>query len=195
MSMIKPFYQGKLDTFCAIYAVLNALRLLRGLRTLKAREILNDTLLELCCKPAQFVEVLNQSTDYLELVDAVLTKYAPKFSVSWHAPFAEKKNIGQIELWDIFRDWLGHSHDGIITHTIIFRFLKFVRVDGPALNRHWTTVEYATEDYIHLFDCSHEAEAILNIKKDAFVSSASRLDKEHLIVIPPEYVRFLSIGK
>ena len=28
--MIKPFYQGKLDTFCAIYAVLNALRLRRA---------------------------------------------------------------------------------------------------------------------------------------------------------------------
>ena len=25
--MLKPFFQGKLDTFCAIYAVLNALRL------------------------------------------------------------------------------------------------------------------------------------------------------------------------
>ena len=29
--MLKPFFQGKLDTFCAIYAVLNALRL-KGLR-------------------------------------------------------------------------------------------------------------------------------------------------------------------
>ena len=38
--MLKPFYQGKLDTFCAIYAVLNALRLTHGIRTLKAREIL-----------------------------------------------------------------------------------------------------------------------------------------------------------
>ena len=26
--MLKPFFQGKLDTFCAIYAVLNALRLI-----------------------------------------------------------------------------------------------------------------------------------------------------------------------
>ena len=29
--MLKPFYQGKLDTFCAIYAVLNALRLTHGI--------------------------------------------------------------------------------------------------------------------------------------------------------------------
>lgn len=45
--MLKPFYQGKLDTFCAIYAVLNALRLTHSIRVLKAREILNDTLMAL----------------------------------------------------------------------------------------------------------------------------------------------------
>ena len=39
--MLKPFFQGKLDTFCAIYAVLNALRLTHGIQTLKARDILN----------------------------------------------------------------------------------------------------------------------------------------------------------
>lgn len=49
--MLKPFFQGKLDTFCAIYAVLNALRLTHGIQTLKARDILNETLLSLAGKP------------------------------------------------------------------------------------------------------------------------------------------------
>ena len=49
--MPKPFFQGKLDTFCAIYAVLNALRLTHGIQTLKARDILNETLLSLAGKP------------------------------------------------------------------------------------------------------------------------------------------------
>lgn len=49
--MLKPFYQGKLDTFCAIYAVLNALRLTHGIRVLKARDILNETLLALAGSP------------------------------------------------------------------------------------------------------------------------------------------------
>ena len=50
--MVKPFYQGKLDTFCAIYAVLNALRLTHGIRVLKARDILNETLLALQARPS-----------------------------------------------------------------------------------------------------------------------------------------------
>ena len=45
--MVKPFYQGKLDTFCAIYAVLNALRLTHSIRVLRARNILNETLMAL----------------------------------------------------------------------------------------------------------------------------------------------------
>ena len=39
--MLKPFFQGKLDTFCAIYAVLNALRLTHGIQTLKALSLIH----------------------------------------------------------------------------------------------------------------------------------------------------------
>ncbi len=37
--MPKPCHQGKADTLCAIYAVLNALRLTHGIRTLTANGI------------------------------------------------------------------------------------------------------------------------------------------------------------
>ena len=67
--MPKPFFQGKLDTFCAIYAVLNALRLTHGIQTLKARDILNETLLSLAGKPDALRAVLEQDTDYMQLVD------------------------------------------------------------------------------------------------------------------------------
>ena len=72
--MVKPFYQGKLDTFCAIYAVLNALRLTHGIRVLKARDILNETLLALAGAPEAFRAVLDQETDYLNLVDGMLPR-------------------------------------------------------------------------------------------------------------------------
>jgi hypothetical protein len=69
--MLKPFYQGKLDTFCAIYAVLNALRLTHNIRVLKARDILNETLLGLSASPEAFRAVLEQETDYCGLVDGM----------------------------------------------------------------------------------------------------------------------------
>ncbi|MBD5641940.1 MAG: hypothetical protein HDQ91_05940, partial [Desulfovibrio sp.] len=84
---LKPFYQGKLDVFCAIYAVLNALRLTHGLRTLKAREILNDTLLGLSSNPAAFRAVLNQETDYIYLVDNLLAIVARRYPLEVVRPF------------------------------------------------------------------------------------------------------------
>ena len=70
--MLKPFYQGKLDTFCAIYAVLNALRITHSIRVLKARDILNETLMALAMSPEAFRAVLEQETDYCNLVDGML---------------------------------------------------------------------------------------------------------------------------
>ena len=86
--MLKPFYQGKLDTFCAIYAVLNALRLTHGLRVLKARDILNETLMGLAATPQAFRAVLEQETDYCALVDGMLRVQRRSFPLEIRQPFA-----------------------------------------------------------------------------------------------------------
>ena len=191
--MIKPFYQGKLDTFCAIYAVLNAYRLLYGIRTLKARDILNESLLELSSDRKRFAEVLNQETDYMELVDHILDKYAPKLSYTCIKPFAPGEKVSCDKLWTSFRDWLGEYPEVNKSHTVIFRFMKYLTPGKPPLNKHWTTGEYVKNDYIHLFDSSHEAEAILNVNKEAFVTEEKNLDSSHLIRIQPDSVRFLTL--
>lgn len=191
--MIKPFYQGKLDTFCAIYAVLNAYRLLYGIRTLKARDILNETLLELAADRRSFAQVLNQETDYMELVDHMLDKYAPKLSYTYIKPFEPGQKVSREELWSSFRNWLGEYPEVNKSHTMVFRFIKYLSPGKPPLNRHWTTGEYVKDDYIHLFDSSHEAEAILNVNREAFVTSEKDLDSSRLIRIQPDSVRFLTL--
>ncbi len=191
--MIKPFYQGKLDTFCAIYAVLNAYRLLLGIRTLKARDILNESLLELASNPKVFEKVLNQETDYVSLIDHLLNKYSKKMSYAVTRPFAAGQKVSPQELWETFKNWLGEYPEVNKNHTVVFRFIKFVSPDKAPLNRHWTTGEYVKGDYLHLFDSSHEAEAILNVNQHAFVTDQKDIDKDHLILIPPESIRFLAI--
>lgn len=191
--MIKPFFQGKLDTFCAIYAVLNAYRLLYGMRKLKARDILNETLIELSANRKEFERVLNQETDYIGLVDHLLNKYAKKLSYKWSKPYADKNRVSKEEMWTDFQNWLGEYPDHSKNRTLVFRFLKFLNADQAPLNRHWTTGEYVKNDYLHLFDSSHEAEAILNVHRDAFVTDAKDIDADHLIVIPPSAVRLLII--
>lgn len=97
--MVKPFYQGKLDTFCAIYAVLNALRLTHGIRVLKARDILNETLLALAGAPEAFRAVLDQETDYLNLVDGMLRAQSRAFPLEVRRPFAPEEQPTVDELW------------------------------------------------------------------------------------------------
>lgn len=193
MALLKPFYQGKLDTFCAIYAVLNALRLTHGIRTSKARDILNSTLLSLSRKPAEFQAVLNQTTDYLALVDNMLKDVKNSLPLEIARPFNEGALPSQEEFWGECSDWLGLPANPKPNRAIIFRFLRHFEPAKAPLNRHWTTVDSIRDDVMHLFDCSHEAEAILNINKNSFVVNPALVDKDHLLCIQPATARFLRL--
>lgn len=191
--MLKPFYQGKLDTFCAIYAVLNAFRLIRGIRTVKARDILNDVLMNLSLKPSQLHAVLTQETDYADIVDSILEKQAKKIGIEVIKPFDSAKYVSETELFDALNEWIGEKKKDN-EYAVVLRFLRYAIPGQKPLNKHWTTADYIKKNVLHLFDCSHEAEAILNIRKDSFVTLPEKVDPEHLILIPPKYCRFLRLA-
>lgn len=187
--MLKPFYQGKLDTFCAIYAVLNALRLTHGIRTIKARDILNETLMALATNPEALRAVLTQETDYLQLVDGILRAQMRKFPLDVQYPWDADARPDEHEFWTVCRRWL----DGGSKRAIIFRFLRHMTPAGPAVNRHWTVADRMDDSILHLFDCSHEAEAILNVHRVEFVTDASRIATGRLLFIEPRTVRFVRL--
>ena len=129
--MLKPFFQGKLDTFCAIYAVLNALRLTHGIQTLKARDILNDTLLSLAEKPGALRAVLEQDTDYMQLVDDMIQARQQRYPLLVEKPFAEGEAVSPDALWDACREWLAPGEG----RCILFRFLRHLTPETPPLRR------------------------------------------------------------
>jgi len=187
--MIKPFYQGKVDTFCAIYAVLNALRLTHAIRTLKARDLFNDTLLDLALDAAAFRDVLEQSTDYMTLVDGMLKKISRELPLDVIIPYGPGSRPDADTLWEACRHWM----DGGDKRTVILRFMHFAQPDADPFVRHWTTIDRIDAEILHLFDCSHEAEAILNIRRNAFVSRREDVSKEKLLWIQPESLRFVRL--
>lgn len=187
--MLKPFYQGKLDTFCAIYAVLNALRLTHGIRVSRARDILNQTLLALAGTPEAFRAVLEQKTDYLNLVEGLLRTQSRSFPLAVLRPFAGKPVPTPEALWQACQEWLIPD----AKRAIIFRFTRSMNPEVPPLNRHWTTADRMNDEILHLFDCSHEAEAILNIRRDSFVTLPEAISKERLLYIQPESMYFLRL--
>ena len=133
--MLKPFYQGKLDTFCAIYAVLNALRLTHGLRVLKARDILNETLMGLAATPQAFRAVLEQETDYCALVDGMLRVQRRSFPLEIRQPFAVTDDPAPAQLWEFVK---GENQDWVVTEVEkeakapVKRAVKEVKAEKPA---------------------------------------------------------------
>ncbi|MBO4300139.1 MAG: hypothetical protein J5861_00905 [Desulfovibrio sp.] len=185
--MLKPFYQGKLDTFCAIYAVLNALRLTHSLRTLKARDILNDTLMGLSRSPDALRAVLEQTTDYCTLVDAMLRAQARVYPLCVEKPFALQDTPTSEDFWTCCRDWLAPEEP----RAVLFRFQRFMKPGSPAISRHWTVADRISDDIMHLFDSSHDAEAILNVRRDSFVTRLEEVSQERLLHIQPVTLRLL----
>ena len=188
--MLKPFYQGKLDTFCAIYAVLNALRLTHGIRVPKARDILNETLLALANSPEAFRAVLEQTTDYCGLVDTMLRVQSRSFPLDIRRPFAAGESPSRDAVWECCGQWLA-SGSG---RAVIFRLVRHMTPDTPPVNRHWTTADSLQNDILHLFDSSHEAEAILNIRKDGFVTRSEDVSGDCLLHIQPATIRLLRLS-
>jgi len=188
---MKPFYQGKLDVFCAIYAVLNGLRLTHGLRTLKARDILHQTLLALADNKTAFKAVLDQETDYIPLVDAMLQVHSINYPLRVQAPFPppEEGNgtPGPEETWQAIQEWL----DGNPRRAALFRFFRYLQPQDPPVNRHWSTISHLEDESLRLYDASHEPEAVQRIGKHEFVTNTADIRQGQLVYLDPHSLRFM----
>ena len=71
---MNPAYQGQLDVFCAAYAVINAMRHINATRLLACRAILHEALLDAARDEEQLSAILDQRTDYVDWVDAMLAR-------------------------------------------------------------------------------------------------------------------------
>ena len=186
---MKPFYQGKLDVFCAIYAVLNGLRITHGLRALKARDILHGTLLALADNKDAFKAVLEQQTDYIPLVDAMLQVHALNYPLRVQEPFPPLEKGGQTpdpeETWQAIHGWL----DGTPFRAVIFRFFRYIKPEEAPINRHWSTISHLEDGSLRLYDASHEPEAVQRIGKHEFVTNTADIRQGQTIYIDPHSLR------
>lgn len=193
MALLKPFYQGKLDVFCAMYAVLNGIRLTHGIRTLKARDILNDTLFALSSEPAAFRAVLDQKTDYVFLVDRMLSFIAKKYPLEVVKPFGAE-NLPDVEtFWQVCADWLNPNGVKAEARAILCRFCRYQPIGDEAVVKHWTTIDRINDDVLHLFDSSHEAESIQSIRRENMATFRKDVGKTRFLHMQSDTLRFLRL--
>ena len=188
---MKPFYQGKLDVFCAMYAVLNGLRLTHGLQTLQARDILHQTLLALADNKSAFKIVLEQQTDYIPLVDAMLQVHSLNYPLRVEMPFptAEEggKTPGPEETWQAIDAWL----DGTLRRAALFRFFRYILPADQPINRHWSTISHLEDGSLRLYDASHEPDSIQRIGRHEFVTNIADIRQGQLLYLDPHSLRFM----
>ena len=184
----RPLFQGQLDRFCAVYAVLNACRLIFSLRVQDAAAIFADTLASLAASPEAFRAVLAQTTDYAFLVDDVTARCQARYPLRQHRPFpaGAGSTVSPEALWAALEDWL--SSPG---RTAIIRFQRFLIPGGPALVRHWTAARAVEGDSLELYDCSIQENAVRSIPEFGFATDPQRIGLDRLLLVEPEHVRFL----
>ncbi len=203
---MKPFYQGKVDVFCALYAVLNGLKITHHIRTLEARDIFHDTLMGLAQNNQIFRAVLDQRTDYVAMVDAMLNIQAKKRPLHIERPYennAELHTPSVEHVWNTLEMWLAPNAapsasklPRIPERVAIFRFLRYLMPGSDPVNRHWTTAYKMENGQLHFFDCSMEETAIYSITPESFVTRPQEISAEKLICFEPHSLRLLSpLGK
>ena len=183
---MQPVYQGKIDTFCAVYAVLNALQILHGITPAQARELFNEVLVRESRNEVRFRDVLAHRTDYVDLVDQMLEAVRPRYPLIIRAPFAS--GTPHAEVWNALVEYAAPER----RRTGVFRFLRYVPLRDTPVVDHWTTARDVDKSGLHLFDSSLEPGGVYCLRGGELADQAALRPHEYF-VIPPECVRLLSL--
>ena len=188
--VMQPFYQGKIDNFCAVYAVLNALQVLFSLTPHEARRIFNRVLMEQAARPEEFRNILEHKTDYVSLVDFMLEDVRrhefPDLRVS--VPFGRDASCDQV--WEALRS----SARPPMPLVSVFRFLRMAPPSEKPYVDHWTVGHYMDMEGLHFLDCSLEAGGLFCLPYAKLTDAWRPLSRDY-VVIPPESVRILSVSR
>ncbi|WP_295637584.1 hypothetical protein [uncultured Mailhella sp.] len=187
---MQSFYQGKIDNFCAMYAVLNALQVLFSIGPLQARRIFNRVLLAQSADADTFSRILEHRTDYVALVDYMLDDVRrhefPALCVS--APFTPDTSCNVV--WEALRSCARPP----MPLVSVFRFLRIAPPSEKPYVDHWTVGHYMDMEGLHFMDCSLEAGALYCLPYAKLTDPWRPLSREY-VVIPPESVRILSASR
>ncbi len=178
---MRPFFQGSVDTFCAAYAVLNALQITHGINSKQGRELFTKLVLALSKDTTVFMRVLNLKTNYIAMTDAFLEICAKEYPILIRKPFelSEKTNLENKDaFWQILKDSLNPDKH----KTAVFQFEKRREVSGSVF-AHWTTGWEMTDSELILFDSSPEAAAITRLDpKKIHFQSIKNIDGEYIYI-------------
>jgi hypothetical protein len=185
---MQPYFQGQLDVFCAIYAVLNGLVITHRLRAESARAILHESILDMAKDQEKFRQQLDQNVEFHDLVDRILNREVLRRNLLVRAPFGMQTAAPQEQVWDQLERWLSRPR-----RAAVLRFVRALPLPGEPLIRHWTTAEAIRNEAVALFDCSLEKSAIHEIEKSRMVTLPGD-PQPGRIYVDPSSIRLMCAG-
>lgn len=93
---MNPYHQGQLDFFCAVYAFINAARLLFGIQLGQARDILATALHEISAQPVLWNALLRNQTDHHWVISYMLGRFANAGSLPMRAGKLPEKPLPRL---------------------------------------------------------------------------------------------------
>lgn len=212
----RPYHQGQLDVFCAVYAVVNALRSVQPLGMGQARRLFNDVLLDLSRDADAFRAVLYNATDHDALVRMVLERArrdvvplrverpfaaSPALRVTGrvgpdassparraHGPDASPQPTPRA-VWEKLLGWLS----GGLGRAAVLRFHRYLPFKGDPVISHWTAAGIPLGDTLFLHDSSRESNAIHVIERGGFVTAPEHLSDDRLLLVEPRCLYLLEV--
>ena len=180
---MKPVYQGQVDVFCAAYAVINAMRFMHETRLLACRELLHEALRDAVQDPEHFEAILQQQTDYVDWVDAMLRRLRIKGLLSVDIPFPcsypGPESVSAETIWTKLEQWL----ESDARRTAIFQFIRHI-IPGKVIIRHWTCARPICGTTMPLLDCSLEPGAVQRIERNSLITDEAQGVCNKILIVP-----------
>lgn len=212
------FYQGQLDFFCAIYAVINALTALYGISLSQARSLFATALADIAKQPVLWRATLCSETDFYWVVDYMLLNCAKGSSYPIRAtrPFADRTEISESAadldgisterevgpaitdpdiIWPALEGWLPKTQvqprAGAARRIALLRFHRYIRYMDRPIVSHWSMMDCHYGGVFQLRDASKEESALYSLDRGETVFSPKLVSEKNPIRIEPESVYFM----
>lgn len=168
-----PYEQGGLDGLCAIYSIVNAARIISGIRDAEAKQLFRK-ILEYLEQSKELSMVLSEGIGLIT-ISGILRDVVGDLIPYRSIPY---KNLPQTPLDEFWNEMILFLHGGRKRAIIIC-------LGGPMWN-HWSIVHEITERQIRFFD-SHK---LRQLNRTRCTTTRSTYRRPH--VLSPTHTYFLS---
>lgn len=192
------FFQGKLDNFCALYAVLNAMQRTHGINHWAARKLFHTGLIDFARDEKAWEGIVTNSTDYVSEIKTFIELINREgFDIDYVRPFSAGKATIE-EVRSVIEDWSAtpaESADGVSGQAVVLQFKRYLPFRGAPLISHWTTVSACSESEIRFMDSSLEKMATYTLAANGFCTHEDDVKGERLFLIDPSTIHLLKASE